>query len=607
MAKTKKPRRDIAAAATVEVHGQRNKFNVDEELAKGIDFSQIKRAFGYVRRHGKMLLSAFALSVVIILLDLITPKFTTLVVDDYIPNKNIKGCLILGVAYIALVVVSLLLARVRSIQFSKAGQYIITEIRHDLFVHLQKLPFDYYDSRPHGKILVRVVNYVNSLASFLSNGIVNVLIEVVSLVAILIFMFATNVKLTLLTLAAVPLFAVVIIFVKTPQRRAYQLLSNKQSNMNAYLQESISGIKVTQAFNREPVNHGIFEDLCENSRAQWMRCIYISRTIGIAILFLSMSFTALVYFTVGMGLFEGITVGVMLAFVSYASRFWNPITTLGDLYNQLINNTAYLERIFQLMDEPVSIDDKPGAVDLPEISGVVEFKDVVFGYEPGQTVLDHVSFKAEAGESIALVGPTGAGKSTVVSLLARFYDINSGSITIDGYELGNVTIHSLRSQMGMMLQDSFLFTGSIRDNIRYGRLDATDEEIEAAAKAVHADDFISKMPKGYDTEVTERGGSLSAGQRQLISFARTLLADPRILILDEATSAIDTKTEQLVQQGLQALLKGRTSFIIAHRLSTIKNCRILYIADHNIAESGTHQELLAKKGLYYELYTSQIQ
>ena len=585
---------------------ERNKFNVDEELESPFNISQLERAGKYIGRYWKLLLRAFLLSVVAILLDLVTPLYTTKIVDDLVPAKDIRGILLVGLLFAATVALVLVINRWRTLLFNSAGQYIITDIRHDLFVHLQKLPFDYYDSRPHGKILVRVVNYINAVANFLSNGIISILIELLSLVAIFFFMLKLHVGLTLMVLTGLPLFILVMAFIKTPQRRAYQKLSNKQSNLNAYLHESISGIKVTQAFDREDTNYGIYTKLCNDSRFAWLHAIRISGVIWPIILTLSVVYTVLIYYAVGAGWFSGVTVGVLLAFVSYTSRFWQPIQTLGNLYNQLITNTAYLERIFQLMDEPVSIDDRPGAVELPPISGRVEFKNVVFGYEPTQTILDHVSFVAEPGENIALVGPTGAGKSTIVSLLARFYDIREGSVTIDGHELWDVTISSLRSQMGMMLQDSFLFTGTIRDNIRYGRLDATDEEIVAAAKAVHADDFISQMPMGYDTEVQERGASLSAGQRQLISFARTLLADPRILILDEATSSIDTQTEQLVQEGLQALLKGRTSFIIAHRLSTIKNCRILYIQDGKIAESGTHQELLDKHGLYYELYTSQL-
>jgi len=585
---------------------QRNKFDVDEELEQQFDIKQFARAMVYVKRHAKALIVSLIYSVIAMLLGLLTPIFTQIVVDDLIPEKNIRGIVIVGVVYALTIAVYLLFCKLKAVLIAKTGQHIIAEIRHDLFVHLQKLPFEYYDSRPHGKILVRVVNYVNSVADFLSNGIVNVVIELVSLVAILFFMLALDVRLTLVALTGMPIFIIFIVCIKGPQRRSHQRLSNKQSNLNAYLQESINGMKVTQAFDREKMNYGIFEGLSEASRKAHNTAAYIGGTIWPVILLLSNVVAALVYASVGLNMFAGITVGTLLAFISYVWRFWQPIQSLGNLFNSLINTTAYLERIFQLLDEPISIDDKPNAVELPDISGRVVFDNVVFGYEEGQTVLDHVSFVAEPGESIALVGPTGSGKSTIVSLLARFYDIRSGSVTMDGYSLGDVTISSLRTQMGMMLQDTFLFTGTIMDNIRYGRLDATDSEVIAAAKAVHADDFISKLPDGYNTQISERGSSLSAGQRQLVSFARTLLSDPKILILDEATSSIDTKTELLVQEGLNALLKGRTSFIIAHRLSTIKNCRILYIKGGQIAESGYHDELIAKKGLYYDLYTSQL-
>ena len=590
----------------MDVRKRRNKFDVDEDLESPFDIRHLKRSMFYIKKHGKSLLFGLFLSIVSTLLSLITPQFSGWVVDDLIPNKNYGGLILMFVAYVAIVVAVILINRWRIIITNKVGQNIIAEIRSDLFIHLQKLPFDYYDSRPHGKILTRVVNYVNSVADFLSNGIINIFLEVFSLIAIVAFMFATSVKLTLLTLAVMPVFVVFLVLIKSPQRRARRKLSNKNSNINAYLHESINGLKVTQSFDREQVNANIYSGLATDVRNAWMKTVLLGGLMWPVISFLSSTVRLGVYYSAAANIFADVTLGTILAFIGYVFRFWQPMQVLGNLYNQLINTTAYLERIFEVMDEPISIDDHENAYPLPEIQGKVEFKDVTFAYEKGNNVLEHLNITAEPGESIALVGPTGAGKSTIVSLLARFYDIQDGSITIDGHSIYDVTISSLRSQMGMMLQDSFLFTGTIMDNIRYGRLEATDEEVYAAAKAVHADDFIRNLPDGYQTEVKERGASLSAGQRQLISFARTLLADPRILILDEATSAIDTQTERLVQQGLQALLVGRTSFIIAHRLSTIKNCRILYVADKGIAESGTHAELLEKKGLYYELYTAQL-
>ena len=585
---------------------KRNKYNVDEELDSPFNMAQFKRSYTYIRRNGKKLILALILSIVAMMLGLLVPLFTKAVVDTYIPNEDVAGLVRITVLFAVTVTAMLLISRQRALTINSVGQKMISEIRYDLFAHLQKLPFDYYDSRPHGKILVRVVNYVNSIADFLSNGIVNILIELLSLIAILGFMFALDVRLTLLVLAGTPFFVVFIIFIKGPQRRAYQRLSNKQSNLNAYLHESISGMKVTQAFDREAFNRNIFNTLSEDSRRSWLKAVYIGSSIGPVITLISSTFAALIYLTVGLDIIKGVTLGTLLAFIGYVWRFWQPIQSLGNLFNNLVTTTAYLERIFQVLDEPISIDDKSGAQPLPKSEGLVEFHDVLFGYDPNVVVLDHVSFAAQPGESIALVGPTGSGKTTIVNLLSRFYDIKGGSITIDGHDISGVTISSLRSQMGIMLQDTFLFSGTILDNIKYGRLDATDEEAIAAAKAVHADEFISKLPEGYQTEVKERGQSLSAGQRQLVSFARTLLADPRILILDEATSSIDTKTELLVQEGLQALLRGRTSFIIAHRLSTIKHCRILYIKSGVIAESGTHDELLSRKGLYYDLYTSQL-
>ena len=590
----------------MDTRKKRNKFDIDEDLESPFDIRHLRRSMFYIRKHSKSLLFGLFLSVLSTLLSLITPQFSKWVIDDLIPNQNYGGLVLMFFCNVAIVVAVILINRWRIIITNKVGQNIIAEIRSDLFIHLQKLPFDYYDSRPHGKILTRVVNYVNSVADFLSNGIINIFLELFSLLAIVGFMFATSVKLTLLTLAVMPVFVVFLILIKSPQRRARRRLSNKNSNINAYLHESINGLKVTQSFDREKVNAQIYSGLATDVRNAWMKTVLLGGLMWPVISLLSASVRLGVYYSAAAQLFADISIGTILAFIGYVFRFWQPMQVLGNLYNQLINTTAYLERIFEVMDEPISIDDHENAYPLPEIQGKVEFKDVTFAYEKDNNVLEHLNITAEPGESIALVGPTGAGKSTIVSLLARFYDIQDGAITIDGHSIYDVTISSLRSQMGMMLQDSFLFTGTIMDNIRYGRLDATDEEVYAAAKAVHADDFIRNLPDGYETEVKERGSSLSAGQRQLISFARTLLADPRILILDEATSAIDTQTERLVQQGLQALLVGRTSFIIAHRLSTIKNCRILYVAEKGIAESGTHAELLEKKGLYYELYTSQL-
>lgn len=592
----------------------RNKFNVDEELEAPFNWQQFKRAFVYVARYKGMVAGMFCISIVTILLGLLSPKIQQWVIDRFIPDKNIALIVTFGVCYLLVQIGIILLNRFRSKISIRVGQSIVTDMRTDIYEHLQKLGFDYYDSRPHGKILTRVINYVNSVADFLANGFINAILEFLNMFFILFFMLATSPKLTLVILAGLPVFIVYIIITKPKQRRFRQKRANKQSNTTAYLAENINGAKVTQAFSREEMNEGIYDGLLGETRKYYLRAVYlghgmwpmsaiIMRGVQMAI-YLTGVFVFIDDFISPDGLFQ---LGMITAMVQYSNRFWGPIQRLGNIYNQLLDTMAYLERIFQVLDEPVSVDDAPNATDLPDIEGAVKFDNVLFEYEKGVPVLKHVSFDVKAGESIALVGPTGAGKSTIINLLSRFYNVTEGAVLIDDHNLADVTLKSLRKQMGVMLQDSFIFSGTIMDNIRYGRLDATDEECIAAAKAVHADEFIRHMEKGYFTETRERGDGLSAGQKQLINFARTLLSDPRILILDEATSSIDTNTEQLVQEGIAALLKGRTSFIVAHRLSTIKNCdRIMYIEAGRIAESGSHAELMASKGLYYKLYMSQL-
>lgn len=585
----------------------RNRYDVDEVLETPFDFGHLKRAFVYMKKYRKKMIIAFILSVFAAVSGLLGPMITKYALDHTIPEGNKKELVLLAILLVGTFMIAVVLSNIRSRIMTVVGQDIIFDIRKDLFAHLQKLPFQYYDDRPHGKILIRVVNYVNSVSDMLSNGFINVILELLNMVFILVFMLITSVKLTLVVLAGLPLFALVMFSIKKHQRRAWQDNSNKSSNMNAYLQENIMGARVTQIFVREDENAAIFDRLSKKYRKSWMRAVIFSNLVWPSTDNISTLVRAAI-FAVGLLVMApaAISLGTIAAMTSYASQFWQPIMNLSNIFNNFINNIAYLERIFETLDEPVDIDDKPDAHKMKDITGNISFEDVTFAYEEGKNVLENVSFDVKAGESIALVGPTGAGKSTIVSLLSRFYDVNKGRITIDGEDISEVTLNSLRSQMGIMLQDSFIFSGTIADNIRYGRLDATDEEIRNACKTVCADEFISEMKNGYQTEVNERGSMLSGGQKQLISFARTLLSDPKILVLDEATSSIDAKTERLLQQGLNELLKGRTSFIIAHRLSTIKNCdKIMYINNKGITECGSHEELLAKKGDYYHLYTSQ--
>ncbi|MEY2191556.1 ABC transporter ATP-binding protein [Neobacillus sp. BF23-41] len=584
----------------------RNKFDVDEELESPFSFIHLKRMLVYLNPYRKKILFTVLIMLIASGSNLIGPYLIKKAIDDKIPAKDVGGLWALAGIYLFAVVITGICMKYRIRLMSQIGQSVILQIRKDLFTHLQKLSFSFYDNRPHGKILVRVVNYVNSLSDLLSNGLINLITDLFSLFVILGFMFAIDVKLTLLAMLGFPILAVVILLIKNAQRKAWQTLSNKQSNMNAYIHESINGIKVTQAFTREEENKRIFGEVSESYRTSWMKAVRIQFLLWPSIENISVLTTSIIY-VVGISLIgDGVTVGALVAFVGYIGMFWAPIANIGNFYNAIINSTAYLERIFEMIDEKPTVQDCPNAVDLPSIKGKVEFKEVIFGYEEGEKILKNINFSVNPGETIALVGATGSGKTTIVSMLSRFYDVSQGHIEIDGVDINTVTIDSLRKQMGVMLQDPFIFSGTIMDNIRYGRLDATDEEIIEAAKAVQAHPFISEMSEGYQTEVNERGTRLSTGQRQLISFARALLADPKILILDEATSSIDTETELALQKGLEILLSGRTSFIIAHRLSTIKNAtRILVIDKGRIIEEGYHNELMSRKSYYWRLHQSQ--
>ena len=586
----------------------RNRFDVDENLETPFNIKHLLRAGVYIGRHKKKMILSLLYSAISAACALVGPLLIQRAIDVAVPEKNIGELVLLSVLMLVSIILSILFARARSKYMIVVGQEIIYDIRKDLFEHLQKLSFQFYDDRPHGKILTRVINYVNSVSDALSNGIINFVLEIFNLILIAIFMFACDVKLALIVMAGVPLFLALVLLIKPAQRRAWQDVSNKSSNLNAYLHESLDGMKITQAFTREEENAGIYDKLNKNCYKTWMKAQYTSNLVWYSVDNISTWVVGAMYLVGLMMLGPQVQIGTLIAISSYAWRFWQPILNLANLYNTFINAVAYLERIFEMIDEPVTVDDAPDASELPPIQGNVTFENVTFSYDGAVNILENFNLQVRAGESIALVGPTGAGKTTVVNLISRFYNINSGRLLLDGNDIAGVTLHSLRSQMGIMLQDSFIFSGTIMDNIRYGRLDATDEEVIAAAKTVRAHEFISEMEDGYYTQVNERGSRLSQGQKQLVAFARTLLSDPKILVLDEATSSIDAKTERLLQEGLQALLKGRTSFIIAHRLSTIKNCdRILYISNKGIAEMGTHEELLRQEGNYYHLYMAPLE
>lgn len=589
----------------------RNRYDVDEVLDEKFDMNQLKRLSHYIKPHRKKMLIALFFMLSSSFLTNYIPKFVQMEMDVYIPNKDIHGIVGLALLTVLISIYLMFCLRMKIHMTIQIGQDIIHQIREDIFCHLQELPFRYYDERPHGKIQVRVVNYVNNISDILSNGILNTITDLFNLFFIIGFMLSMSVHLTLVCLCGLPVLLLFVILIKKRQHRAWQIQSNKQSNLNAYIAESINGIRVTQAFVRERRNKHIFNQLSMKYQRSWLNAVYYGFVLNPTVDLISTVTTACVYvlgvsYIVDGGL-HGVSVGILVAFISYISRFWAPINTIAGFYNNVVTAVSYLERIFETIDEPVEVRDREDAGEMPEIQGNVAFEHVKFSYEDNVPVLKDVSFSVKQGETIAFVGPTGAGKSTIVNLLSRFYNVDSGRILIDGVDIAEVTLRSLRKQMGVMMQDSFIFNGTIMDNIRYGNKEATDEEVIRAAKTVCAHDFIMQMEDGYQTQVNERGSRLSVGQRQLISFARALLANPAILILDEATSSIDTETELVLQEGLGHLLQGRTSFVIAHRLSTIQNADcIMYIDDGNIAEMGTHEELLKRKGRYYELCTAQL-
>ena len=576
------------------------------EQTKPTTLENYKRIASYLAPYKKSVIALLAVVLLANLLMIAGPYITSIVIDDVIPSGNITLLIILTIAYAVIGILNGWTIRFRQYNIASLGQNVLEDMRSNLFVHMQKLSFSFFDERPHGKILTRVVNYINSLSNILSSGFINVISDVLSIVVTLTIMVLINVQLTLYSLALLPILFLVTMVIKNKQRVAYERLSQEQANLNAYIHESIAGIKTTQSFTRERFNHEVFSEVSNRQKSAFMEAVRIQILLDPIVQNFATITVALVYFLGIRGIGVDVSTGVLIAFVGYVNNFWNPIINIGNFYNSLVSGTVYLERIFEMMDIPPLITDAENAFEMPPVKGEVLFQDVTFGYEENQTIFENLSFHVKPGETIALVGATGAGKSTITNLISRFYDIRSGAILVDDIDIRDVTIASLRNEIGVMLQQTFIFTGTIMENIRYGKLDATEEEVIEAAKVIRAHDFIKDLPRGYDTRVQERGSTLSVGQRQLISFARTLLSDPKVLILDEATSSIDTQTEILLQEGLDRLLEGRTAFIVAHRLSTIRNSdRIFYIGNQRVLETGSHEELLAQRGNYYELYKTQ--
>ncbi|WP_291583901.1 ABC transporter ATP-binding protein [Clostridium sp. UBA6640] len=585
----------------------KNSINQDEKITSRSNSEIFLRLIKYLKPFRAKVFFIIFLMIIIMISGLLTPYLLKISIDKFIGAKNAKGLIMATSAVIIINFIGMISSRISIIEMSKITNEILLNIRQELYNHIQKLSFAFFDERPVGKILARVIGDVNSLAELFSSGVTTVIPQFLTVVCVAGLMFTMNVKLALLAIIVLPILCFTMFSIETISRKKWQIYRQKRSNMNGYTHEAFSGVRIIQDFTYEKTSSDKFKSSLKEMLDGFMKAIIFNDFFW-PIVEISWGISTLIIFWYGTKFFQSgeISMGTIVAFIAYSDMFWRPIINLASYYNTLITNFAAAERIFDIMDVEPDIIDLESAEIMPKIKGNVEFKNVTFGYEEGTPVLKDVSFKIKQGENIALVGPTGAGKTTITSLVSRFYDCNLGEVLIDGKNVKDVNLYSLRSQMGIMLQDTFLFSDTIKENIRYGKLDATDEEIIAAAKAVNAHEFIMKLEKGYDTEVNERGSRLSVGQRQLISFARALLANPRILILDEATSNIDTATEILVQKGINKLLKGRTSFVIAHRLSTIRDCnKIMVIDDGKIIEAGTHDELMAKKGFYYGLYMAQ--
>ncbi|MHB8128206.1 MAG: ABC transporter ATP-binding protein [Mobilitalea sp.] len=585
-----------------------NAIKEDETLksvSKGITLT---RLFKYMLAYKLPIFGVIIIMLITVTISIINPLIIKRAIDVHIANHDMKGLFILGLFAATINIAFVFLVKLRMFLMAKVSNTVLLTIRQELYTHIQNLSFNFFDSRPTGKILARVIGDVNSLKDVLSNSVTTLIPDFITICAVVIIMVTLNWRLALASLITLPVMMFGLWFIQTRSHLRWQLHRKKSTNLNAFIHEDLSGMRIIQSFTAEDETSETFNELLKEHRDSFVSAIVLNDAFGSVIDFswgvgsISMYFVAVKILRLDAG-----NVGTLMAFAMYITMFWHPIMNLSNFYNQLITNITGAERIFDILDTKAEIADSETVTELPEINGEVRFENVSFAYDADTQVLNDVSFRIRPGETIALVGPTGAGKTTIVNLISRFYDVQQGNIFIDGFNIKDVSIESLRRQMGIMTQDNFLFSGTIADNIRYGKLDATDEEIIAAAKAVNAHDFIIKMEKGYETELKERGAGLSIGQRQLLAFARTMVSMPKILILDEATSSIDTHTELLVQQGIEVLLRGRTSFVIAHRLSTIRKAdRIFVIDDGQILEEGSSDELIAKKGLYYNLYMAQF-
>lgn len=585
-----------------------NSFKQDEQLVKKSNFETMPRLFKYLLNYKGKIAGVFACMAVGTTVDLINPLLCERAIDRYIMKAQIPGLVRIIILSALINILAVLAMKIRMILMAKTSNKVIQNLRQELYNHIQSLDLAFFDSRPSGKILARIIGDTNSLKDIIENAVTTLIPNMVTVVAVMVIMFVKNWRLTLASLCTLPLLIGGVILISSMAEKHWKAKRQKSSNMNAFINEDLSGIKVIQSFRAEDETDKTFQQLVWADRSEFIKAVRWCDAFGSWIDICWGVGTLMMYY-VGVKVLgiENVSIGTYIAFGTYIGMFWQPIMNLSNFYNQFVNAASGAERIFEIIDTKAAVKSAVDAPKMPMIKGNVRFKNVTFGYEENVKVLKNVDFDVKSGETIALVGPTGAGKSTVVNLVSRFYDVDDGCILIDGTDIRSVQLDSLRTQMGIMTQDNYIFSGTIRENIMYGKLDASEEEMVAASKAVHADDFIRNLKDGYDTKLTARGGELSNGQRQLVAFARTMLSNPKILILDEATSSIDTKTELLVQAGIASMLKGRTSFVIAHRLSTIQNADRIFVIDKGgILESGTPAELMEKKGAYYNLRQAQF-
>lgn len=581
----------------------------DEVIEKPFNWAQMRRLAAYALPYKKPLIPVLIATILSTATKVTVPFLVGYTIDHAIRGEDVTLLMLMTACILLLYLVQLGANQYRIRHMNEIGQKVIYDLRAALFKHIQNLSFRFFDKRPAGSVLVRVTNDINSLQELFTNGIVNLIIDLIQLAGIVVILLIINVKLAVAVMITVPIMFFISTALRKKIRRAWQNVRLHQSRINAHLNESIQGIKVTQAYTQEQENMNYFNGMNTRNLTAWNKASALNQSFG-PIVEITTAIGILILFLYGSSLaqYEAMSIGTLVMFAQYIGNFWEPINRLGLMYSQLLIAMASSERIFEFMDERPDVKEIAGAKALPAINGHVVFDHVTFTYDHTRNALHDISFEIKPGQSIALVGHTGSGKTSIINALSRFYDVSGGRILIDGHDIRDVTLQSLRSQISIVLQDTFIFSGTIRDNIRFGRPDASDAEVEMAARAVHAHDFIIRLPQGYETQVEERGNVLSMGQRQLLSFARALLADPRILILDEATASIDTETEVKIQEALKTLLSGRTSIMIAHRLSTIRHADHIIVLDHGkIIEQGNHEQLMSLGGTYKSLIEAQYE